>query len=54
MKSTLNIVGGLLVIFGAIRFLQGINVLPGSFIPTVGARSPRFLRIAVWAVDRMG
>jgi len=32
MKITLNIVGGLLVVFGAIWFLQGINVLPGSFM----------------------
>lgn len=32
MKITLNIVGVLLVLFGAIWFLQGINVLPGSFM----------------------
>ena len=32
MKSTLNILGGLLVAFGAVWFLQGINVLPGSFM----------------------
>jgi hypothetical protein len=32
MKATLNIVGGVLVLFGAIWFLQGINVLPGSFM----------------------
>jgi hypothetical protein len=32
MKITLNIVGALLVLFGAIWFLQGINVLPGSFM----------------------
>jgi hypothetical protein len=32
MKSTLNKVGGLLVVLGAIWFLQGINVLPGSFM----------------------
>jgi hypothetical protein len=32
MKITLNIVGGILVLFGAIWFLQGINVLPGSFM----------------------
>jgi hypothetical protein len=32
MKVTLNIVGGLLMVFGAIWFLQGINVLPGSFM----------------------
>lgn len=32
MKVALNIVGGVLVLFGAIWFLQGINVLPGSFM----------------------
>jgi LPXTG-motif cell wall-anchored protein len=32
MKATLNIVGVILVVFGAIWFLQGINVLPGSFM----------------------
>jgi hypothetical protein len=32
VKITLNILGGLLVLFGAIWFLQGINVLPGSFM----------------------
>jgi LPXTG-motif cell wall-anchored protein len=32
MKATLNIVGVILVLFGAIWFLQGINVLPGSFM----------------------
>jgi hypothetical protein len=32
MKATLNIVGAILVLFGAIWFLQGINVLPGSFM----------------------
>ena len=32
MKITLNILGALLVLMGAIWFLQGINILPGSFI----------------------
>ncbi|HEX4134971.1 MAG TPA: hypothetical protein VHY84_10205 [Bryobacteraceae bacterium] len=32
MKITLNILGALLTLFGAIWFLQGINVLPGSFM----------------------
>jgi hypothetical protein len=32
MKIVLNIVGALLVLFGTIWFLQGINVLPGSFM----------------------
>jgi hypothetical protein len=32
MKAGLNIAGGVLILFGAIWFLQGINVLPGSFM----------------------
>ncbi len=32
MKMARNIFGGLLVLFGAIWFLQGINILPGSFM----------------------
>jgi hypothetical protein len=32
MKITLNIVGTLLVLMGAIWFFQGINILPGSFM----------------------
>ena len=32
MRIGLNIVGILLVLFGSIWFLQGINVLPGSFM----------------------
>jgi hypothetical protein len=32
MKIILNILGAFLVLFGAIWFLQGINVLPGSFL----------------------
>lgn len=32
MKITLNILGAILVLSGAIWFLQGINVLPGSFM----------------------
>ena len=32
MKIVLNIVGVLLVIIGSVWFLQGINVLPGSFM----------------------
>jgi hypothetical protein len=32
MKLTLNIFGGLLVVLGSLWFLQGINVLPGSFM----------------------
>jgi hypothetical protein len=32
MKIILNIVGVLLLLIGSIWFLQGINVLPGSFM----------------------
>lgn len=32
MRITLNIVGSLLVLVGATWFLQGVNVLPGSFM----------------------
>jgi hypothetical protein len=32
VRLTLNIVGVILALFGGIWFLQGINVLPGSFM----------------------
>jgi LPXTG-motif cell wall-anchored protein len=32
MRITLNILGALLVLSGGVWFLQGINVLPGSFM----------------------
>jgi hypothetical protein len=32
MRIVLNIVGAVLVLFGCVWFLQGINVLPGSFM----------------------
>ena len=32
MRITLNIVGSLLVLSGTVWFLQGINLLPGSFM----------------------
>jgi hypothetical protein len=32
MRIALNVVAGLLVLAGAVWFLQGINVLPGSFM----------------------
>jgi hypothetical protein len=32
MKIALNVVGVLMVVMGTIWFLQGINVLPGSFM----------------------
>jgi hypothetical protein len=32
VRIILTVVGAILVLFGAIWFLQGINVLPGSFM----------------------
>jgi LPXTG-motif cell wall-anchored protein len=32
MKILLNIVAALLILTGAVWFLQGINILPGSFM----------------------
>jgi hypothetical protein len=32
MRLTLNIAGAVLALFWAIWFLQGVNVLPGSFM----------------------
>jgi hypothetical protein len=32
MRIAWNIVGVVLVLFGSIWFLQGVNVLPGSFM----------------------
>ena len=32
MKIALNVVGVLMVLMGGIWFLQGINILPGSFM----------------------
>jgi hypothetical protein len=32
MRITLNIVGAVMVFFGSVWVLQGVNVLPGSFM----------------------
>src|SRR5579864_990073 len=32
MRILLNVVGAILVFFGGVWFLQGVNVLPGSFM----------------------
>jgi hypothetical protein len=32
MKVLLNIMGAILILMGIVWFLQGINVLPGSFM----------------------
>ena len=48
MKIVLNIIGVLMVLFGCIWFLQGINVLPGSFM--TGQRMWLFIGIIVGIV----
>jgi hypothetical protein len=45
MKIAFNIVGVLLVVSGSVWFLQGINVLPGSFMTGQ-------IRWAVYGVSR--
>ncbi|MDX1435621.1 MAG: hypothetical protein R3335_02340 [Anaerolineales bacterium] len=32
MKIILTVIGGLLILSGIVWFLQGINILPGSFM----------------------
>jgi hypothetical protein len=32
MKTVLNVMGALVIVLGAIWVLQGINILPGSFM----------------------
>ncbi len=32
MKIVTNVIGGFLVLSGVVWFLQGINILPGSFM----------------------
>lgn len=32
MKIVLRVIGALLIFFGSVWFLQGINLLPGSFM----------------------
>lgn len=32
MKIAMNIVGAILILMGGVWFLQGVNVLPGSFM----------------------
>jgi hypothetical protein len=32
MRISLNVIGSLLILSGAVWFLQGINLLPGSFM----------------------
>jgi hypothetical protein len=51
MRITLNIVGSLLVLSGTIWFLQGINLLPGSFM-TGQIRWAVYGGIAVASVHR--
>ncbi len=58
MKTFLSIFGGLLVVTGTIWFLQGINILPGSFMTgqtkwaVIGAVC--FVAgVAAWLVSRL-
>ena len=32
MRTTINIIGGIFIFFGIVWILQGINILPGSFM----------------------
>jgi hypothetical protein len=32
LKIVLNVVGGLCILMGGVWFLQGINILPGSYM----------------------
>jgi hypothetical protein len=32
MKITLRVIGAMLILAGSVWFLQGINILPGSFM----------------------
>ena len=32
MRTTLHIVGGIFIFFGVVWILQGVNILPGSFM----------------------
>ena len=32
MKIALNVIGAILLVFGCIWILQGVNILPGSFM----------------------
>lgn len=32
MKIAFNVLGAILILLGAVWFLQGVNVLPGSFM----------------------
>ena len=32
MRTTLNVIGGILIFFGIVWILQGVNILPGSFM----------------------
>ncbi len=58
MKIALNIVGGLLVIVGIIWILQGINILPGSFMTGQikwainGAISAAIGAVLLWIANR--
>ena len=52
MRFALNIVGGLLVLFGAIWFLQGINVLPGNWAIYGGIAAAAGVALLLYANGR--
>ncbi len=60
MRTVLNLLGGLFVFFGVVWFLQGINVLPGSFMTgqiqwaVYGAISAAVGVVLVVAARRLG
>jgi hypothetical protein len=58
MKTSLNIIGSLLVLAGLIWFLQSINLLPGSFMTgrpewaVYGAVSAIIGVVLLWLANR--
>ena len=59
MKSVLRVVSVLLILAGAVWFLQGINVLPGSFMTgqirwAVYGGLAMLAGIALWLVSSRG
>ena len=60
MRTVLNLLGGLFVFFGVVWFLQGVNVLPGSFMTgqiqwaVYGAISAAVGVVLVVAARRLG
>ena len=50
-RTVLNLAGGLAVLMGTVWFLQGINVLPGSFMSgQIRWAAYGAIAIALWAL----